>query len=156
MIDFENLSRWLYASCSKYISGRADGIITFFEGADRPKNAKTFAEFRMDGPRLTLLSRNYWQIWVAINVLVQNTMDDDGFHGKHVAIGKIVDAMNTPIPVYKFGDGISDDSTVLVGCLEMIHDKFNRLQVNHFGQIDKTVRLEQATVEAHYLMYLEG
>lgn len=154
MIDFTNLPRWIFASCSEDVKSKADNAITFVEGLDRPsENDKDFAEFRLDGPRFTELSKGYWQIWIAINVLVQSTMDDEDFHRKYVTIGKIVEAMKGSISIFKYGDGPDDDDS-LVGCFSMIQDKNNQLRVNHMGQIDKTLRLEQATVEAHYHMYL--
>lgn len=151
LIDFENLPRWIYASASKVIDANAP--ITFIEGLDRDDDPKEGAEFRMDGPRLTKL-HGYWKIWTAINILVKTTMESTNFHQKYIVIGEVVNALNTHIPVYRYGNGPQDDNS-FVGCLSVIHDEFNRIQVNHFGQVDKTVRLEQATIEAKYLMYLK-
>lgn len=161
----EHLPRWLFASAAVCITARTTALqlqdpplITFYEGGDRDPalKEKESVEFRLDGPRCRQLGSNDWEVWVAINVLFTTTMNDRNTYRKYEIAGKIAAALTDPIPVYKFGDGPDDDRTVLIGCLEVIHDKFNRIQVNHFGQIEKTIRLEQSTVEAHYRMYLTG
>lgn len=155
MIDFENLPRWCFASTSKYITDHSGiNVVNFVEGTDRKDILKDTVEFRMDGPRLHEQSKGQWQIWIAINMLVSTTMNNQDFHEKHRILGKLVNALRGPIPVFKLGDGPKDNREELVGCLTVIQDRFNRIQVNHFGQIDQTVRLEQATVEARYFMYL--
>lgn len=154
MIDFENLPRWIYASASKAISSNADSAITFFEGTDKDTEPQEGAEFRFDGPRLTEWSKGYFEVWVSINILVQTAMNDEDFHQKYRVIGKIINALRQSFSVFRFGDGVDDDDT-LVGCMMLIQDKNNRLQVNHFGQISPSLRLEHATVEAHYHMFLQ-
>jgi len=154
MIDLTNLPRWCYASASKKIITNAGSAITFTEGLDKDTNPPTAAEFRMDGPRFKEISKGYWEVWIAINVFISVTMKDDDFHDKYRLFGTIAQALNTTIPVFKFGDGIDDDREVQVGCFNLIQDSFNHIQVNYFGQIEKVIRVEQGTVEAHYRMYL--
>lgn len=157
-----HLDRWIFASASKLISARCGGIITFIEGTDKDTNPREGVELRLDGPRATKLGTKAddWDVWVALNLLVSVTMDHSGdqstrdFHRKYKITGIIRDALDTNIPVYRYGDNVGIDDGSYVGCLIPIHDKFNRIQVNHFGQIEKSLRLEQATVECHYHMEL--
>ena len=139
-----DLPRLIYRSASQLISTRA-GIITHYEGGDRLQDEQEGVEFRTDGPRFTEISRGYFKIWYAINLLIQHTMDGN-LHTKHTMAGTLVDALNIDIPIL-------DDDDSEIGCLNLMQDEFNRLQVNQFGQIGKTIRLEQSTVEAHYQMY---
>jgi hypothetical protein len=158
-----HLDRWIFASASKLIKSRSGSTITFFEGTDKDDNPREGVEFRLDGPRTTKLgsAADGWEVWVAINLLVSITMDHPSgdpsqrdFHRKYKVTGVIRDALDTVIPVYKYGDNVGIDDGSFVGCLKPIHDKFNRIQVNHFGQVEKSLRLEQATVECHYVMHL--
>lgn len=156
-----HLDRWIFASASKLIKARSGNTITFFEGTDKDSNPREGVEFRMDGPRTEKLGSKVddWDVWVAFNLLVSITMDHPNtnqrdFHRKYKVTGVVRDALDTDIPVYKYGDNVGIDTGDFVGCLRPIHDKFNRIQVNHFGQIDKALRLEQATVECHYHMEL--
>ncbi len=158
-----HLDRWIFASASKLIKARTGSVITFFEGTDKDNNPREGVEFRLDGPRATKIGTKAdgWDVWCALNLLVSITMDHPpgtpagrDFHRKYKITGIIRDALDTDIPVYRYGDNVGIDNGTLVGCLRPIHDKFNRIQVNHFGQIEKSLRLEQATVECHYHMEL--
>lgn len=148
-----SLPRWIYASACKHITERANSRITFYEGLDKDSTPQTGAEFRMDGPRDTALSQGYWEIWIAINIYVQVSMRDTDFHEKYRVIGDLMAALDTTIPVMMLGTDPGDNPTQQIGCFTVIHDKFNRIQANYFGQVSGTDRLEQMTVEARYHMY---
>lgn len=156
MID-PNLSRWIWASCSKFFDDRKGDLTIFFEGDDRDTaKLKDFIEFRMDGPRSRTISHNYTRHDVFINILVQSTMDSMDTHRFWRTVG-LVQALFVPcIPVYKYGDGPDDDPSVMVGVLQIRNDGFNgeQLKVSAFGQVDPTVRVQQATIEANYRMNL--
>jgi hypothetical protein len=154
-----NMVRWIRASVSDYIIERCQGtpapenVITFVEGLDKDSNPKDAAEFRMDGPRFNEQSSGYWNIWIAVNILVQHTMNKSDFYAIDRNIGKCVYALDTSIPVYKYGDDPSVDDESYIGCFTVIQSKFDRIQVNKMGQVDPALKLEQATVEARYQMY---
>lgn len=154
MLD-PNLPRWLYASVSKFMKENTGNTITFFEGTDRDDDPKDGVEFRMDGPRYSELSRGYWNVWIAVNFLVSHTLNNREFHKIHTTAGVLTSALDNAIPVFKFGNGPNDNPLEKIGCLTVIHDKFNRIQVNHLGQVEKDLRLQQATIEARYEMYLQ-
>lgn len=150
----EHLDRWIYASCSKTLNARlTSGFITHYEGLNKDSDPIDGVEFRLDGPRRLQVGKREWQIWVAVNILFQHTIDSKDLHKRFRIAGKIATALSDNIPVHKWGNGIEDNGD-FIGCLQVIHDKFNRIQPNHFGQIEKNLKLEQGTVEAHYQMFL--
>lgn len=146
-----NWPRWIWASTSKHFADvfSAEGVPLFVEGDDRDTESfKDFAEFRLDGPRWVEVSRNYFRLDVPINVLLQSKMDDSNTHRIYRTIGTTLSAF-IKINVFRFGD---DDT--FVGCLKLREG--DPVRVNHFGQIDETVRILQATVEGHYRIHLHG
>ena len=150
----ENWPRWAFASFSKHFATQfavAPAIPLYVEGDDRDTaRLKDFAEFRMDGPRIREMSKGYYRLYIPVNILVQSTMDSQDTHRIYRTVGRAVEAFTDTISIFKFGtDPVIDDSTLLV-CMTLMKDKLNELKVNHFGQVDTTTRLQQATVEGHY------
>ncbi|RLF64637.1 MAG: hypothetical protein DRN30_05245 [Thermoplasmata archaeon] len=153
------LPRWIFASVSKHFNDSiyvAHAVPLFIEGQLRATSEeKDFTELRVDGPYLSETSKQYWRTYIEVNIAVQSVMDDQDYHRIHNTVGVVVFAF-TSIRVYKYGDGLTDDQS-LVGCLKLITDARgkDRIQVSHFGQLDPDKRLLQATVEAHYEMFYE-
>lgn len=149
-------ARWIYASLTQHFSDEfgADGLNLFIEGTDRDVNAlgQEHVEVRIDGPRFRLLQGNEYKIWAAVNILFSVAMDDNDFHRKHRIAGCIVEAFKTTIRLFKYGDGEEDDSSEF-GCT-VLQDRPTGVQVNHFGQVETELRLEQGTVEGHYVAYI--
>lgn len=153
----KNMSRWIWASVTKYFDDNKAGLVVFFEGDDRDTaKDQDFIEFRMDGPRTKELSHNYTQYDVFVNVLVQSTMNKEDTHKFWRALGQVQALFIKCIPVIKYGDGPDDDGTTQVGTLLLQDSGFNGEQVKTavFGQVDPIVRVQQATVEANYRMHL--
>lgn len=119
-----------------------------------PEGLDEYLEFRLDGPRIVELSKDYFRIECEINILAHLIKNDTDFHRIHRVCG-IVTAAFVDIPLYRYGD---DDS--LFGCMTRIdnpgYNRDNALIVAQFGQIDPTQKIEQATVEGHYRCFLEG
>jgi len=148
-------SRWIFASVSYHFDQRKGSLDMFIEGQHRDtRTLKDFFELRVDGPYYTELSKNYWQLYIEVNALVQSTKDDHSYHRIWDNCGT-VSAMFTDIPVYKYGNGILDDQSYL-GCLNLLQDTRGRerLQTSHFGQIEPKTPILQATIEGHYEMHL--
>jgi len=146
-----NWPRWVFASVCKHFDDNKSSLTLFIEGQHRKtRTLKDFAELRVDGPYLTEVSKGVWKLFIEVNVLLQSAMDDTSFHRIHTNAGIIVAAF-TGIPVYKYGDGVDDDKSLL-GCLQIVSDARGkeRIQVSHFGRIDTGTPLMQATVEGHY------
>lgn len=151
-------ARWIFASISEYFDA-AITIPVFIEGMDREtKDLSSFAEIRIDGPWFNELSANYWRIYIEVNVLIQTVMNDSDLHRFYKDIGDVNFAFQQNIPVYKRADneGNNGDDSRL-GCFQFVTDRYDREQIktSNFGQIDKNVKLQQATVEAHYEMFLD-
>jgi hypothetical protein len=150
-----NWPRWSYASITKHFATEISSIPIFIEGADRETDELAdFVEIRVDGPWMNEISADYWRIYCEINILVQSVMDDD-LHKLWRLIGEVNVAFQKCLSVYKYGTGNDDDSSFL-GCFKFVTDKYDREQVktSNFGQINLNVKLQQATVEAHYEMFL--
>ena len=149
----ENWPRWFFASVSKHFTTLAPSI-TFIEGTHRQTPPdKTHAEFRMDGPRVRPVPGGDIYNWIAVNILFNTAMDSQEFHEKHRLVGEIVSAFTESIPIFRYGDGPDDDGEQ-IGCFALLDRGLDTIRVNHFGQIDPAIRLEQGTIEGHYETYL--
>jgi hypothetical protein len=150
-----NWQRWIFASTSKYFQGIADAypVIMHIEGVERLSSDESkWIEFRIDGPLTTEYSHNFFQLEVVINILWSVHMSSQDFHETQKLSGALVTAM-TNICVYKYGDGLEDDSTLL-GVLTLRQDKYSPVRANNFGQVRADTHLVQGTVEASYRMFL--
>ena len=148
--------RWIAASINKHFDARKGSLPLFVEGMHREtRDEKDFLELRQDGPYLTELSKGVWRVYMEVNILIQSAMDDSNMYRIYQDVGIVVQAC-TDIPIYKYGsDPLIDDGSLL-GCLKVVadHRGKERIQVNHFGKINPSVPLIQATVEVHYGMKL--
>lgn len=152
-----NWPRWIFASCSYHFEQNVGGITMFTEGTHRDTELlPEFIEFRMDGPYFTQLNKNYWHCYFEINILLQATMLDTDFHAIHRLAGTVAAAF-TEIQIFKYGEGLDDDDS-LIACANLKQDvrKRERIQINHFGQVEPETKLIQATVEGHYEMHLDA
>jgi len=156
----ENLARWVFASIADYFSTIVTGINLplLVEGVDERESEKMrgdHAELRVNGPFVRELSKNYWRIWVDINILLTNMMSMSQENAYDIAQwgGTFQEAMLKPIPIYKYGSNPSDDES-LIGCLTLRKSKGDSVRLIHFGQISREDRIRQAAVDGRYEMYL--
>ncbi len=147
--------RWIFASTSKYFKDIADtnGLHFFIEGTHRftPENQE-YLEFRMDGPSVREVSKNYFLIDVEINILWSFNQDNESFHRTTEITGILMEAM-TDICIYRYGDDEYDNGKLL-GTLSILQDKKTPIRVNNFGQIRTDVKMMQGTVEGTFRMTL--
>ena len=157
----KNWARWIFASVTDHFVtnlssvGGVDEKNIFVEG--QPRNIdrdEQFYEIRVDGPVLTEVSHGCFRVDAEVNVLVQTTLDDRNYHAHHTAIGLVTQAF-TDIVIYRYGNGLDDDDTVL-GCFILQQDARRRqsVKVNQLGQLDPNTKLEQASIEAVYKMII--
>ena len=147
-------SRWVAASCRKHFNDNRQGVTLHVEGDERSTaDLKEHAEFRIDGPDIKNPSRGYYILDVAINILVKANMNSGNVDNMVVISGIIQAAFTETISVFKFGNGVDDDQTLL-GCLRLRSDDQGSILFNNFGQIDEDSRLTQATIEGRYRMEL--
>ena len=147
--------RWIFASASKYFEqiAQENNLHFFIEGTERfTSDYQKYIEFRLDGPNMVELSKDYYRLEVEINLLWSFNQDQEDFHETERIKGILIEAM-TDICIYKYGNGASDDNSLL-GVLSLKQDNRNLIRVNNFGQIRQDVKLMQGTVEGTYLMEL--
>ncbi len=147
--------RWIFASTTKYFEeiAVANDLHFFIEGTHRftPEHQE-YLEFRMDGPSVTEVSKNYFLIDVEINILWSFNQDNTSFHRASEITGILMEAMED-ICVYRYGDG-EHDNQKLLGTLTLRQDKKTPIRVNNFGQVRTDVKLMQGTVEGTFRMTL--
>ena len=152
MSNREHWPRWVFASITKHFVDHFDAAakVSFVEG-DKRNTAleKKFYEVRMDGPRSRQLSKGYWELFVPVNILIQTTMTNDT-HLHRKQIGVAFSGFADTISILKLGNGPDDDGSFLT-CFSLEGNKADPVKINDFGQVDTTVRLQQATVEGHYI-----
>jgi hypothetical protein len=156
----ENLARWVFASVANYFSTVVTGIDLplLVEGVDErepEEMQEDHAELRVNGPFVRELSKNYWRIWVDINILLTNMMSMSQKNAYNIAQwgGTLQEVMLEPIPIYKYGSDPGDDDS-LIGCLTLRRSRGDSVRLIHFGQISREDRIRQAVVDGRYEMYL--
>lgn len=151
---------WIHASICKHFDDNKGSLTLRIEGEEAPetRSEQSYFELRVDGPTLILVSKSYWKVKIEVNVLVTTVMDDENLYLHQETIGKVVDMFEDVLRIYKYGKSTdpNNDSSLFV-CLNIDYDRHARggdaLIVSNFGQIDKTTRIQQASVEAHYVGY---
>jgi len=151
----EHWSRWIKASCAKHFSGISDETKFFVEGFVRDtENLPDWVEFRIDGPFIKEHTRESWELAIEINVLISVTEGVD-IYRQEVIVGRVTELFLDCIRVYRYGNGPDDDQTEL-GCLELRKpSNREKLTVSNFGKLRPDTQLTQASVEGHYLMFLD-
>lgn len=152
----ENWDRWIFATMAFNFNEQfKNDFEIFIEGTHRglPGNTELL-EFRMNGPQRRQPSRGYFWLTVQINILIRSYMDDNDFHKIQRNVGKVVNWLANNHCIFRYGDGVDDDQTLLGTLHHKNRAKSDKVQVNHFGQIDPKFRIEEATVEAEFEMYL--
>jgi hypothetical protein len=149
-----NWPRWIYASVTEHFA--STGYKTFIEGEPRTTwEDKDFIEVRMDGPYFSQLDKATWEALIEVNVLLQSVVDFSNLHKIHTMAGAIAAKFYSPLQIFKYGSGPSDDQSLLT-CAELLQNKRDRqlLVISHFGVIAQDKALQQATVEGHYKLDL--
>lgn len=151
--------RWITMSLNKAfndsLSDADPPLFLYIEGTNRRTNEqKTYAELRIDGPYYTELSKDYWQIDVDIDVLVMNKTNNEDMYAMQRAIGTVLAAFTTDIPVFMYGNGTDDNPMTQLGCFRLLPNDEVPIRVTNFGQPKLENREYQATVNAKYRMNL--
>lgn len=151
-----NWIRWVAISFSKHADALRENIPFYIEGfAPNPNNLKeneSYFELRIDGPYSVERAKNQWDLYFEINVLiVYNQVDSKAWEMQRL-IG-IVNKFfkDKSVMVRKYGTGPDDDQDLL-GWLQL---RPNQVKSSNFGRIRPDVRIHQATVEAHYNLYMD-
>jgi hypothetical protein len=158
MADAEiNLARWTFSSIAAYFEPVSAGLLLpyYVEGVDERfedivRVSRT--ELRITGPFIRERGPRDYRVDVTVNILLTQQMAIAGAGGYSIVdwAGRFQRVMLGTLPVYKFGDGVDDDGS-LVGCLR-VAGSASDVRVFHFGQISTTDRLRQSEVDAEYIM----
>ncbi len=157
-----NWTRWIFASVASYLKvlATANNIPVLVEGMDDETDEFTEAtdriEIRISGPYTKKLHGEY-RLHVDVNVLLTSRFDGPSKNRYTILInaGLFHTAMDQAIKVYKYGNEVGDDDSLL-GCLIPRSGKNDTIRVIHFGKVDPTDKLKQSAVDARYEMYLDN
>lgn len=111
----------------------------------------SYAEFRMDGPFIRRVTRNEIHWDVEINILVHAGISLRYSDEIETVLGIMAAAYEYSIPVYKYGDNVGDDQSQ-IGCLIIVTEKGEDIEVSRFGQVNPDTKLAQASIDGHYKM----
>lgn len=158
----ENLPRWIFSSVASHFETIADdnNIPLFIEGIDEHESEDSeqdHIELRLTGPIIKEVSKNYYTIDTNVNFLVTNLMSMSSGNAYKIIdwCGLIAYEMNKPIPIYKYGSGSGDDSS-LIKCMQIKKNRSDSVKIFHFGQVDKTYRVRQSEIDANYKMDIKA
>ena len=160
MLNLElNLPRWIYASAAKAFNANVNTKIPiYYEGQDRQTQKESdFFEFRLDGPFVNKTTATDYFVDVEINILVVSQIDAKDTQKIYKNCGVALQYFTNAIPIYKYGDGPSDDGTLLA-CMNLVRPRDQRdyVRVAHFGRLDPNKPVLQASVEGHYHFFVTG
>lgn len=150
----ENLARWLFLSIAKHFDPVVTGIgIPYYIEGVMERSDDTMREdhieLRVTGPDIKETNGKH-EVRISINFLCTALMDMAGADTWRIVqwTGVLQNEMLQPIPIYRYGTGGDDDQS-LIGCLRVDN---NRVNVYHFGQLDKDTRVRQSEVDASFSM----
>ncbi len=151
----KNLTRWINASINDHFATvLTPNIFVFVEGDTRKTREESdFVEVRVDGPLIKEASHGFFYITCEVNCLVNSVVNDNNLYGLDINIGLVEVAFTRALPIYRYGDGVDDDQSLL-GCLKLIDDRRNSLDVFKLGRMLIEAPIMRATVEGHYKMDL--
>lgn len=144
---------WIMRSINKSFYASLAASNLYIEGMTRDtRTLEKFFELRVDGPKATEESKDYWKLEVIVNILVMVAKVDDQNNIEDQYIGLASAALSSAINVYRYGKTaesiLNDDS--LLGCLK----RMPVIEPHRFGIIEPDTAIIQATVEARYKMFI--
>lgn len=155
----QNWPRWVQASIAVYFKDIADdnNFKSLVEGLDERttefQESSERLEIRVNGPFIVEQSHNYWHFEVDVNILIFSHMGGqlpNAYSGTMIA-GYMAQGASEPIPVFKYGNGLEDDQS-LIGCLTLRRGSKESVKVFHFGEINREDRLRQFGVDVNLEM----
>jgi len=149
-----NWGRWIYASVCDHFETYRDTLHMFLEGQLRETDElQQFFELRVDGPYYQQINKGWWKLIVEVNAIITVAKNDTDFHAIRLWTDFVASLFTNTINIYRYGDEPGDDNTY-VDCLMAMDGYRRKLQVSHFGQLQKADEILQAGVERHYQVEL--
>lgn len=153
--EIKSLPKWLLASLAKHFQDNAAAVKLpmYMEGTGRKTNQSSdYFEFRVNGPFINQTLINEYKVWITINILLANIINEQDQYTLNINQGKILAAFVPAIPIYRYGIDIDDDKSFF-DCVILDPDAGEKIKVINFGQLSANVRVMESTIEATYQMY---
>lgn len=149
--------RWITASIAKHFLAKRQSVYMHIEGFERKTDSLSeWFECRVEGPSIIEHSEGEFEVNCGVNVLiVVNRSENQNAYRPSQLCGIAAAGFTVHIDVLKLGpssDGANDGS--LIGCLTLAPGDGERIITSYFGLINAETKLVQASVEAHYRMFL--
>lgn len=159
--DLERLHIWIIASVRQALDRRIKSslqpqIAVYYEAdlvGDAQLRKPERLEIRIDGPIEMSRHKHQRGYRVECNILVYSTYNETDLFKHQKNTSTAVRALGEDINVYEYG--YSDSTKNFVGCLQLVPTRNDLVTVAEHGQIDAIAKVQQATVEAHYIMWLD-
>jgi hypothetical protein len=157
-------ARWIFASVANYLKQVAaqQNLPVLIEHLDERTEdfmrATDRAEIRITGPFCQELSKNYFRVYIDVNVLLTSRFDGDSKNAYGILkyAGAFHEAMDMPIGVWNYGGEAGDyvedqpETQKFLGCLKLRPGR--DVRVMNFGQIDPVEKLKQTEIDARFVM----
>lgn len=152
-----NWQRWIISSIHKHFSeacAAATPVIKYYieavPSANEKDALKYWCEGRVDGAIWKLHTKNEQSCVIEVNMIIGTKNNLKDIYQAERLKGLLTVAFTTAIPVFKLGDGIDDDPTSVVACLNLVTEGREALVVSDFGQAGTGSQIKLATVEGHF------
>lgn len=155
MNEIASIPKWSIASIAKHFEDlcASDTLAMYLEGTARKSNkSPNYFEFRINGPYVNQLLINEYKIWVVVNILLVNIIDDEDHYVLNKNQGVLLAAYTPAIAMYRYGTTEQDDGS-LVDCMVLDPDSGEKIKISNFGQLSAAERVMESTIEATYQMY---
>lgn len=150
-----NWNRWCAISIAKTFQSLDAILPVFVEGFERDtEKLPEFLELRIDGPYISEHARQQWRLYFEVNVLIVVQEENSNAWRLTELTGHVTNKFTDAIQVLRYGTGPDDDQGIL-GCLDLVKLPDGKIKTSNFGKIRPDARIEQATVEGHYQIFLD-
>lgn len=149
-VKISKIPKWTKTAIIKNFKTGAFGYNYWFEGDDKLTTSPNYFEIRYDGPYLTQDTKTEWRAFIELNCLINATRDNRQAMHFEMMIGNISDLMRRCFNVFQYDEA---DPTLLVGTYQLIKTGDDHLKLSNFGIIDETTKVQQGTIEGHYMMH---
>jgi len=144
--------KWIWASFARHFNDAATdaAILMHVEGEERKTaGLLEYAEFRLLGPQVQEISKNYFKLDCRINILVTVDEKHQNRFRVHEIGGLFLASFTQSIAMYKLGSSEGDDATQL-DCMRIL----GKASWNFYGKIKDDTTLLQGTIDGRYTMTL--
>lgn len=148
----QSMPKWILASVASHFNAGRGTYPMYLEGQKRDTNSlQDWFELRMNGPDISEMSKNYFRFDILINTEIMSAYNDRDMFRVIKFSGALAKLFTNKITIRKYGDEITDDRSVVVGCLQLNGD----IKIIHYGRVKPEVDMNVSQVEASYYFETE-